>query len=163
MLTLNGSWSTAQSFGPINMQQVRGGQQGQKFGKSRGGFSTKVHATTEALGCPTRFILTGGNASDYTQAIPLIEGQSAEKIVADKGYDSQAILMPLKQKGLNPSYHLGVCEKHNGNMIVVFTKKETSSSVCSTSSNSFEESQVDTTNWRHRSFPSCISPPSLFG
>jgi transposase len=84
------------------MQQARGGQQWQKFGRSRGGFSTKVHAATDALGCPTRFILTGGNASDYTQAIPLIEGQGAEHIVADKGYDSQTIIDAIEAKGAEP-------------------------------------------------------------
>ena len=66
------------------------------------GFSTKVHATTDALGCPTRFILAGGNASDYTQAIPLIDGQGAEKIVADKGYDSQAIIDAIEAKRAEP-------------------------------------------------------------
>ena len=84
------------------MQQARGGQQCQKFGRSRGGFSTKVHATTDALGCPTRFILTGGNASDYTQAIPLIERQNAEYIIADRGYDSQAIIDAITATGAKP-------------------------------------------------------------
>ena len=84
------------------MQQVRGGQQWQELGRSRDGLSTKVHATTDSLGCPTRFILTGGNASDYTQAIPLIDGQDAEKIVADKGYDSQAIIDAIETKGAEP-------------------------------------------------------------
>ena len=81
------------------MQQVRGGQQRQELGRSRDGVSTKVHATTDSLGCPTRFILTGGNASDYTQAIPLIEGQAADQIVADKGYDSQAIIDAIEATG----------------------------------------------------------------
>jgi len=81
------------------MQQAQRGQQWQSLGKSRGGFSTKVHATTDSLGCPTRFILTGGHASDYTQAIQLIEGQSSEYVVADKGYDSQAIIDVIENSG----------------------------------------------------------------
>jgi putative transposase len=84
------------------MQQARGGQQWQKFGKSRGGFSTKVHASTDALGCPTRFILTGGNESDYRQAIPLMEDQCADFVLADKGYDSQSIIDAIESKGAEP-------------------------------------------------------------
>jgi len=64
---------TAPLFERINMPLAQGGQQPQKFGRSKGVFSTKVHATTDSLGCPTRFILTGGNESDYAQATPLIE------------------------------------------------------------------------------------------
>ena len=81
------------------MQQVRGGQQWQEIGKSRGVFSHQDPGSTDTLGCPTRFILTGSNASDYTQAIPLIEGQGADQIVADKGYDSQAIIDAIEATG----------------------------------------------------------------
>lgn len=102
MLTQNGSWSTARSSERINMRQARWGQQWQKFCRSRGGFSTKVHAATDALGCPTCFILTGGNTSYYTQAIPLIEEQKADHIVADRGYDSQAIIDAIEAKGAEP-------------------------------------------------------------
>ena len=84
------------------MQQERGGQKFQKFGKSRGGFSTKVHATTDALGCPTRFILTGGHESDYCQAIVLMENQDADHVIADKGYDSQAIIDFIISNGAEP-------------------------------------------------------------
>lgn len=44
------------------------------LGRSCGGFSCKIHALTDALGLPVRFILTGGQAADITQAIPLMEG-----------------------------------------------------------------------------------------
>ena len=43
------------------------------LGRSRGGFSCKIHALTDALGLPVRFILTGGQAADITQAIPLMQ------------------------------------------------------------------------------------------
>lgn len=84
------------------MQRAQRGQQWQKFGRSRGGFSTKVHATTDSLGCPTRFILTGGNESDYGQALPLIEDQDADYILADKGYDSQEIIDAIESRGAEP-------------------------------------------------------------
>ena len=64
----------------------------QAVGKSRGGFSTKVHTATDSLGCPIKFILTPGNIADCTMAIPLLEGQEADHVLADKGYDSDEII-----------------------------------------------------------------------
>ena len=40
------------------------GQQGQALGRSRGGFSTKIHLKTDFDGLPLAFHLTGGEASD---------------------------------------------------------------------------------------------------
>ena len=38
----------------------------QAFGRSRGGFTSKVHARCDNQGLPIGFVLTGGEASDYT-------------------------------------------------------------------------------------------------
>ena len=70
----------------------------QSLGRSRGGFSTKIHLATDALGNALRFILTGGERNDITQAEPLIEGFSAEHVIADKGYDSEAFVLHLKER-----------------------------------------------------------------
>ena len=43
-------------------------------------------------GLPIKFILTGGQVADITQAIPLMEGTSAEICLADKGYDADNFL-----------------------------------------------------------------------
>ena len=40
------------------------GQQGQALGRSRGGFSTKIHLKTDFDGLPIAFDLTGGEAAD---------------------------------------------------------------------------------------------------
>jgi len=40
------------------------------------------------LGCPVRFVLTGGHRGDAPQAGPLIEGLSAQVIMADTAYDA---------------------------------------------------------------------------
>ena len=68
----------------------KGGQAAQALGRSRGGFSTKVHVSVDSLGNPLRFILTGGQQHDITQAEGLIDGYAGEYVLADKGYDSQA-------------------------------------------------------------------------
>lgn len=39
-----------------------------------------------------KFILTGGEKSDYQQALPLLSGESATAVLADKGYDADYIV-----------------------------------------------------------------------
>ena len=70
----------------------------QSLGRSRGGFSTKIHVATDALGNALRFILTGGERNDITQAEGLIENFAAEYVIADKGYDSEAFVLKLKEQ-----------------------------------------------------------------
>ena len=62
------------------------------MGRSRGGFSTKIHIAVDALGNPVEFILTGGQEADVTQAGPLIEGHEADAYILDKAYDSDAVV-----------------------------------------------------------------------
>jgi transposase len=50
--------------------------------------STKIHAVVDALGNPLRFILTAGQVHDSKQAEALIDGFDFDKLLADKGYDS---------------------------------------------------------------------------
>ena len=71
------------------------------LGRSRGGFSCKIHALTDALGLPVRFILTGGQAADITQAIPLMQDIRSGVLMADKGYDADALLDWLKDRGIS--------------------------------------------------------------
>jgi transposase len=42
----------------------------------------------DALGNPVRFILTAGQVNDILQAEDLISGPSFDKLLADRGYDS---------------------------------------------------------------------------
>ena len=57
------------------------------LGRSRGGFGCKIHALTDALGLPLRFILTTGQTADITRAIPLVQGMSTGTLLTDKkGY-----------------------------------------------------------------------------
>src|SRR5512143_2823746 len=58
------------------------------LGRSCGGFSTKIHALTDALGNPLDFVLTGGQAADITQAEALLPDEPMGAVVADKGYDA---------------------------------------------------------------------------
>ena len=51
------------------------------------------------LGLPIDFIVTRGHVNDCTQAIELLGERKAEWVLADKGYDSQAILDHIQTMG----------------------------------------------------------------
>jgi transposase len=77
-----------------------GGQEGQALGRSRGGFSTKVHIAVDALGNPLRLLLTAGQRHDSPQASALIEGYEPQVLIADKGYDSGPLIELVTAKGI---------------------------------------------------------------
>ena len=51
---------------------------------------------------PVRAIITQGTTADCTQAGSLIEGMTAEHLLADKGYDSDAIIRLALDQNMNP-------------------------------------------------------------
>ena len=75
-----------------------GGQAAQALGRSRGGFGTKLHVLVDALGNPLKFLLTSGAAGDNPQAIPLLEGQRAKEIIADRGYDADKTIAHIERE-----------------------------------------------------------------
>jgi Transposase DDE domain len=69
------------------------GQDGQALGRSRGGFSTKIHLKADLAGLPLTFHLTGGEASDSRQFETLLgigPDITPRAALTDKGYDAQA-------------------------------------------------------------------------
>ena len=79
--------------------QKRGHQREQCLGRSRGGFSSKIHLLVDALGFPLQFILTGGERHDLSQAESLLAPFHFDAVIADKGYDSDPLreLLTAKQ------------------------------------------------------------------
>ena len=69
----------------------------QALGRSRGGLSTWIHALVEGLGSLARFRLTGGEAGDSPQALPLLKDLRVGSLSADKAYDTDAILEHLSR------------------------------------------------------------------
>src|ERR1700755_1632173 len=51
------------------------------------------------LGCPVRFTLTAGQKGDAPQAAALIEGLSAEVVMADTAYDAYHLRQAIAAKG----------------------------------------------------------------
>lgn len=74
----------------------------QAIGSSRGGRGTKIHAACDALGYPVAVKLTAANESDIAQAKGVLEGQAAERVIADRGHDSDALLETIKEQGAEP-------------------------------------------------------------
>jgi transposase len=62
--------------------------------------NTKLHLAVDAHGMPVRVLITAGPVADCAQANGLIEGLSAEHLIADKGYDSDAIVEQAKRQGM---------------------------------------------------------------
>jgi len=64
--------------------------------------TTKIHATCDALGNPTGFHLTPGQAHDLAGAAALLPGINADTIIADKAFDAdERMIQPWQQAGKN--------------------------------------------------------------
>ncbi len=72
------------------------------MGRSRGGFSTKIHAKVDGLGNPLRFILTGGERHESTQGEALLGEQVGEYVLADRAFDSDDLIAFIIDHGAIP-------------------------------------------------------------
>lgn len=72
----------------------------QGIGTSRGGRTSKIHGLTDAAGRPRVLLISPGNTSDMTMAPALIEAARGrfDKLIADRGYDSNAIRAAIEQQ-----------------------------------------------------------------
>src|SRR5690606_31602152 len=87
------------------------GQKGQALGRSRGGFSTKIHLKTDFDGHPIAFYLTGGEKGDAPH-FPILLGLGPDidprAAIGDKGYASKANRQAARDRGAIPvSPHKG--------------------------------------------------------
>jgi len=81
-----------------NAAGARGGQTGQALGRSRGGFSTKIHVRAEGGGRPVAFLLSGGQRHEARFLAPLMQAGRMKRlgrgrprhrpdmVVGDRGY-----------------------------------------------------------------------------
>lgn len=82
-----------------------GGKKGgghQALGRSRGGFTTKIHLRIDRAGKPLAFTLTPGQRQEATQLVPLLEGRRVscpsghrrwrpDRVIGDGGYTGRRI------------------------------------------------------------------------
>lgn len=87
---------------------------GEGLGRSRGGFTTKIHVRAEGLGKPVTFVVTGGEVHD-SQAVDALmqEGKvkrpgrgrprlRPRRVAGDKAYSSNRIRAALRRRGIKP-------------------------------------------------------------
>jgi transposase len=87
----------------VGRRRKRGTRE-QAFGRSRGGFTCKVHCLSDARGLPLAFHLTPGEAADcqaFEDVMALADARPAH-LLADKGYDSDAIRANLVAQDIRP-------------------------------------------------------------
>lgn len=69
---------------------------------SKGGLNRKIHLAVDVHGMPIRVIITDTTTADCIQASKLVEGIKAEHLLADKAYDTDAILKDSGDSDINP-------------------------------------------------------------
>ena len=92
------------------------GQENLVLGRSRGGFSTKIHLKTDFDGLPIAFHLTGGEASDSRNFETLLDigpDITPRAALADKGYDAKSNRQAAREQGICPAipYRKNTLEK----------------------------------------------------
>ena len=81
----------------------KGGTRRRALGRSRGGFTSKLHCLADARGRPVAFHLTSGEAADckaYDTLIALPDRSAPDGLLADKGYDADAIRADLASRNI---------------------------------------------------------------
>ena len=61
--------------------------------------TTKILALTDALGNLVRFRLMPGQRHDSVEVSPLIDGLTFDGLIADKAFDSNALVAELNERG----------------------------------------------------------------
>lgn len=112
---------------------------------------------------PLRIIITEGTRADCTQADRLIEGLDADYLLADRGYDSNAIIEQARRQGIKAVIPQRKTAQHKG-----FTTKNSInygilSKMLSSISRDGVGSPQDTPKTPHLSSPLYRSDASLSG
>ena len=92
----------------------KGGSQTGPSPVDRARNGSKHHLLVDATGIPLAWTLTGGNRNDITQLIPLLDAvphvrgrvgrprRRPDKVIADRGYDSDGHRRELRRRGIKP-------------------------------------------------------------
>jgi len=77
----------------------RGGRES-GYGTHKRGLNTKIHLAVDAHGMPVRMLITAGTTADCTLGEKLIEGIDAGALLADRAYDTDAIINAASVAGM---------------------------------------------------------------
>ena len=70
------------------------------MGRSRGGLTTKIHLSTDGKGRIQQMVLSGGQTADVKMSLELMTGIKPKKVIADKAYDADWLLLYLDSEGI---------------------------------------------------------------
>jgi len=92
-----------------------GAIQNQALGRSRGGFSTKIHARANVSGLPIGLILSPGESHDVTGYDDLMKERDSDPgaMLGDKRYDSDPVRQDLRDRGTAPEIPPSVATRCN--------------------------------------------------
>jgi hypothetical protein len=102
------------------------GEQDEKLGRSRGGFSTKIHIRCEGKGKPITFVLSPGQRNEAIFLEQLMEQGTVKRcgrgrprlrplrLVGDKGYTGRRIRNYLRRRGIRFTIPRLSNEPHRG-------------------------------------------------
>jgi len=68
------------------------------LGRSRGGFSTKLHVACDARGQAVELRLGPGQEADITRAPELLNEYEPEAVIADKAYDADSFVELIQDR-----------------------------------------------------------------
>ena len=89
---------------PRCVGRKRGVQQN-ALGRSRGGFSTKIHAIVDAKGRPLHVTLTPGERHEMVAALELLDHARGRALIGDTGYDSNEFRAEIRARDIKPVIH----------------------------------------------------------
>jgi transposase len=89
--------------------------------------TTKIHVLADEQGLPVDFVVTAGQANDCTQAIPLLGERTTGHVLADKGYDSDAIVEHVAAMGAVVVTRPNATGRCSANTTKTFTNREIAS------------------------------------
>jgi transposase len=87
------------SSAPARCRLPKKGTTDEALGRSRGGFSSKLHFAVDAQGHPLEIRLGPGEEHDINHAQELLGSHEPDSVIADKGYDSDRFVATIRQRG----------------------------------------------------------------
>jgi len=72
------------------------------LGRSRGGFSTKLHAVVDTKSRPIHITLTPGQRHELVAAEELLVHARGRALIGDTGYDSNRFMAAVRARGMTP-------------------------------------------------------------
>jgi len=121
--------------------------------------TTTIHARCDALGNPTGFHLTPGQAHDLEGADALLPGMTADILIADKAFDAdERVIEPLREAGKTIVIPQSPIEKSHAPMMKTCTRHGISSRTFSPGSSSSVPLPPAMTSAPYTSSAGSISP-----